>query len=155
MKRSSSRAQDKMSAVKYAAVAMVERADGRLLVVWNKRYGGWTFPGGLVEEGETALGGLLRELREETGLYELTRVPYSIYTAPAPATPGHADRASVVNVWRVQVVGEPVEGEVGCAVTWLTREEFLKWCPFRDFYAKMFEYLETQRNGDQSCPDIR
>ena len=36
-----------------AAVSYIERGDGRILCVWNSRYGGWTLPGGKVEEGET------------------------------------------------------------------------------------------------------
>ena len=40
-----------------AAVSYVERSDGRILCVWNSRYGGWTLPGGKVEEGETVEAG--------------------------------------------------------------------------------------------------
>lgn len=28
--------------------------------------------------------------------------------------------------------------EAGCPVTWLTREEFLKWTPFAEFYTDVF-----------------
>jgi len=41
--------------VNRAAVSYVEREDGRILCVWNSRYGGWALPGGKVEEGETVL----------------------------------------------------------------------------------------------------
>src|SRR5208337_2707287 len=45
-----------------AAVSYVERSDGRILCVWNSRYGGWTLPGGKVEEGETVEAAQAREL---------------------------------------------------------------------------------------------
>ncbi|MDY7101368.1 MAG: NUDIX hydrolase [Actinomycetota bacterium] len=44
---------------------------GGLLLVRNRRRNGradWTPPGGVIDEGETVLGGLTREVAEETGL---------------------------------------------------------------------------------------
>jgi 8-oxo-dGTP diphosphatase len=52
------------------AGALVE-SDGRLLFVRNQRRGGyedWSTPGGVIDPGETVLGGLSREVQEETGL---------------------------------------------------------------------------------------
>ena len=44
---------------------------GRILMVHNHRRGGrtdWSTPGGVIDEGETVLEGLTREVQEETGL---------------------------------------------------------------------------------------
>ena len=46
----------------------IRREDGMFLVVTNKKYGGFTFPGGKVEKYESASQAAIRELREETGL---------------------------------------------------------------------------------------
>lgn len=46
----------------------IRREDGMFLVVTNKKFGGFTFPGGKVEEGETSSQAAIRELEEETGI---------------------------------------------------------------------------------------
>ncbi len=46
-------------------------SDGAVLLVRNRRRNGshdWTPPGGVIDEGETLLEGLTREVEEETGL---------------------------------------------------------------------------------------
>jgi len=77
-----------------AAVAYLEREDGRLLSVWNRRYGGWSLPGGRVEDGESVPAALRRELREETGLELETHE--SIYSGEhgLKATWAERDRAA-------------------------------------------------------------
>jgi 8-oxo-dGTP diphosphatase len=122
-----------------AAVAYLEREDGRLLCVWNRRYGGWSLPGGLVEDGESVPQALARELREETGL--VLESHDSIYSGEhniKAQEKERAGRASFVHIYRVTATGSAQEREAGCPVTWLTREEFLKWSPFAEFYKRVF-----------------
>ena len=54
-----------------AAVSIAVWNNDRVLLVKRRRppfRGGWTFPGGRVDAGETSRGAALRELAEETGL---------------------------------------------------------------------------------------
>ena len=128
--------------MKRSAVAhIVREVDGRMLCVWNKRYAGWTLPGGLVEEGETPVQAVKRELLEETGLRTFHAHP--LYDGPVE-TLLRDGRGTHVHVFQVipLMQDDPREREVGCPVTWLTREEFLAWSPFSVFYTKMFKELE-------------
>jgi 8-oxo-dGTP pyrophosphatase MutT (NUDIX family) len=48
--------------------ALVEDGDGAILLVRHTYVGGWHFPGGGVDAGETAAAAVNRELGEEAGL---------------------------------------------------------------------------------------
>ena len=49
-----------------AAGGVIRDGNGSILLVNNPRRG-WEFPGGLIEEGENVLDGVMREITEETG----------------------------------------------------------------------------------------
>lgn len=124
-----------------ASVSLIVRKDRLLLVVYNRRYKGWTMPGGRVEPRESVRQAQERELSEETGL--ATKTAELVYVAPLGKTllpVKHRDRASLVHVFRVapRGGGEAREVEKGSPVNWVTRDEFLLSCPFAEFYRRMF-----------------
>lgn len=121
---------------KRAAVCLIQRGD-RYLCVWNSRYGGWSFPGGRVEDGEGPGGAAARELFEETGMRALGELE-QVFEGPHGIVVD-STRGSIVTVFRVrEYIGEPTEAEVGRPVTWLTLDEFMKWSPFAPFYERVF-----------------
>jgi 8-oxo-dGTP diphosphatase len=66
--------------------ALIENDDGLLLVANRRRDGrlDWTPPGGVIDEGEDVLGGLTREVQEETGL-RVTEWEGPVYLVDAEA----------------------------------------------------------------------
>lgn len=143
---------------KHSAIALVQRSDGRLLVVWNRRYGGWSLPGGMVEADEDPPEACTRELREETGLFGL--VTRELHVAPAWASTVVEGRATIVHVFEVAILGansfavpQPSEQEEGCPVSWFTREDFLRWSPFAPFYREMFATISELGTRAVAVPD--
>lgn len=130
-----------------AAVALITREDGKLLVVWNKRYGKWGFPGGKVEDGETPEAAVMREVTEETGLDTSTHLVELLYEG-AHGESVESTRGSYVYLFRVVATGarhRAEERESGCAVTWFTQKEFLMWCLAPAYYQRAFEAMRSER----------
>jgi 8-oxo-dGTP pyrophosphatase MutT (NUDIX family) len=66
------------------AICVVERDDGRVLVVRHSYRNAWGFPGGLLKRGEEVADGARREAREEVGIeVELLGEP-AVVVAPEP-----------------------------------------------------------------------
>jgi ADP-ribose pyrophosphatase YjhB (NUDIX family) len=66
------------------AICVIERSDGRILLVRHSYRQRWGFPGGLLKRGEQVDAGALREAKEEVGLdIELIGEP-AVVVAPIP-----------------------------------------------------------------------
>ena len=95
-------------------VLLAQRPAGRHLA------GGWEFPGGKLEEGETPYVALQRELREEIGVEVDAAVPLVRVRHAYP------EREVDLDVWRVtRSRGEP-RGLDGQALRWCPREELAR-----------------------------
>ena len=109
------------------AGGLVERDDGRLLLVQNRRRDGsldWTPPGGVIDHGETIHEGLAREVREETGL--------DVRVDGLAILDGYRPDA-IALIFRCSVIGGELRaqpGEIG-AVHWMTDAELDRMEPWR------------------------
>jgi 8-oxo-dGTP diphosphatase len=66
------------------AICVIERQDGRLLVVRHSYRERWGFPGGLLKRGEEAAVGACREAREEVGIEVALAGEPAVVVAPEP-----------------------------------------------------------------------
>jgi len=62
-----------------AVGGIVENDQGDILLV-KTRDGGWVFPGGQVEVGETLIDGLSREIKEESGIDTVVTQMIGVYS---------------------------------------------------------------------------
>jgi 8-oxo-dGTP diphosphatase len=97
------------------AAAIVDE-DGKLLAVRRRDNGHWEPPGGILELHETIQAGLIREVREETGLEVEPQALSGVYK--------NMRRGIVALVFRCRIIG----GEPHCTteaeqVSWLSPDE--------------------------------
>ena len=101
----------------HVAVAVIQSKDGRMLIskrpTASHQGGLWEFPGGKVEQGESTLAALKRELLEETGLVVLTAEPL------LTVSHDYADKAVLLDVWRVTSFAGNAAGFEGQEVRWV------------------------------------
>lgn len=95
--------------------AVLQQPDGRFLLAQRppgKAYAGyWEFPGGKVEDGETAAAALSRELHEELGIDVISAYPWLIreFDYPHAAVRLHFFR---VRAWRGELHGREAQAFV-------------------------------------------
>lgn len=111
--------------------AVIEH-EGQLLLVRNRRKNGsayWTTPGGVIDEGESVLSGLAREVFEETGL-QVTAWDRHLYTVTVEAPElGWSLRAEVhlVADFSGKIIVDDPDGIVE-EVRWVNRVECDSLC---------------------------
>ena len=102
-----------------AVVALVSDAGGRVLLIDGGRHG-WELPGGQVEEGESLLDAVAREVREETGIEVAADRLAAVYTnATRPA------RLVLAFLCRA-TGGRPTPSTETRAVEWVERDRVLE-----------------------------
>lgn len=63
--------------------AVLRDAQGRVLLIRRSDNGHWALPAGALEIGESVVEGIIREVREETGLTVRALTPFAMYTGAA------------------------------------------------------------------------
>lgn len=128
------------------SVEAVVRRDGKFLVVTNRKWGGFSMPGGKLHKGETIEEGLKRELLEETGLVaaSLRQIGGMIHKSqPKDGGPDWFCLAYEVDIGDQQ----PREVEAGTRPFWATADEIVKGGLYPDYYEWLFGVLPPERPG--------
>lgn len=94
-----------------ATMGFVENEQGEILLVKIRRDGKWVFPGGQVEVGENLIKGVMREVKEESGIDVKVSHLTGIYSNTA-TYPGHSGVKTVPTKVMFYFVCEPIGGEL-------------------------------------------
>jgi 8-oxo-dGTP diphosphatase len=99
-----------------SVAAAIVNESGQLLAVRRRGNGHWEPPGGILELDETIQAGLVREVREETGLEVEPQALSGVYK--------NMRRGIVALVFRCRVIGgEPRPTREAEQVSWLSPDE--------------------------------
>ena len=89
------------------AVAILRRADGRLLFVDQRHSEGWALPGGLLRRGECPDDAVVREVAEEVGV----GLDFSELPVPLAAVNARVRRVDLVYVMEAPADAQPHQGD--------------------------------------------
>ncbi|WP_225771919.1 Nudix family hydrolase [Pseudomonas sp. Marseille-Q5115] len=109
----------------HVAAAVIRRSDGKVLIARRSaaQHQGnlWEFPGGKLEEGESAHAGLARELAEELGI-EVTAARPLIKVAH-----DYPDKQVLLDVWEVDGFNGEPHGAEGQPLAWVAPKALVNY----------------------------
>lgn len=115
----------------------------KMLTVTNRRWGGFSCPGGKIDPGEDEKTAAFRELKEETNLEANSLTLIGAY--PHDSVPKDGDKTQWLCTYFEADVGSqvPQQMEEGTEIGWHTPEELLNNSMYPDFYQKLFSSYES------------
>ncbi|WP_077328241.1 NUDIX hydrolase [Virgibacillus siamensis] len=133
-----------------AALGFVENDHEEILIVKERRSGEWVFPGGQVEAGENLMDGLIREVKEESGIdVEISHLT-SIYSNTGTYK-GHSGVKIVPAKVMFDYVCKPIGGELSSSdetsnSKWVKKNEVLDMVTSPALRTRFQAYLEFEGN---------
>ncbi|MBV6683519.1 NUDIX hydrolase [Rossellomorea sp. RS05] len=112
-----------------AAGGFVTNEKDEILLVKTRRDGHWVFPGGQIEVGENLIDGVIREVKEESGMDVTVSHLVGVFSNTATYE-GHSGVKIVPTKVMFDFVCEPVGGEFNTSVEtsdvrWVRKEDVL------------------------------
>lgn len=112
-----------------AAGGFVTNENDEILLVKTRRDGHWVFPGGQIEVGENLIDGVIREVKEESGMDVTVSHLVGVFSNTATYE-GHSGVKIVPTKVMFDFVCEPVGGEFTTSdetsdVRWVHKEDVL------------------------------
>lgn len=112
-----------------AAGGIVENEKGEILLVKTRREGDWVFPGGQIEVGENLIDGVVREVKEESGIDVHVLHLIGVYSNTATYE-GHSGVKTIPTKVMFDFVCEPIGGELATSdetskSRWIHKKEVL------------------------------
>lgn len=110
-------------------VAALLRRDGKFLIcrrpMHKARGGGWEFPGGKVEKGETRQQAIIREIREELNLH------ISAGEAAAETVHAYPDLTVHLSLMEAEILSGDLHQNEHSEIAWITLQEAKNYdlCP--------------------------
>ena len=141
--------------VHLVSAAGVVYRDGRVLLIRTARRG-WEYPGGVVEQGESILDGLRREIQEESGITAEPECLTGIYQNLEKKS-GYGPLEGIILPTTVNLVfrcryvsGKESVSDESLETGWFTPEEAMRMITqphFRKAFRDALEYSGTQHFG--------
>lgn len=128
-----------------SAAGLVTR-DDKVLMIFSPRRG-WEFPGGLIEQGESVIHGLLREIYEETGVKVRATDFVGAYSNLIQKDGyGPLSGTKLPTALNLTFLCEYVSGELNTSdessiVEWVSREEARRRVTFPPFIERLNDML--------------
>ena len=117
-----------------AACALISNAAGEILLISSPRRG-WEIPGGQIEVGESLIDGLLREIREETGVSAEIGVLIGVYSNVQAPT------KVIFTFWGSYVSGDLTPSPESTEVRWVKRDQVLTLVTHPALYDRISDAL--------------
>ncbi|GAA0338002.1 NUDIX domain-containing protein [Bacillus carboniphilus] len=128
-----------------ACGGIIEDNKGNILLV-KTHHGGWVFPGGQVEVGENLIDGLMREVKEESGIdIEVSRL-IGVYSNTVTYK-GYDGVTDIPTKVMMDFVGTPIGGELTTSEEtteskWVPKNEVLDFITAPAIQTRFKAYLE-------------
>lgn len=132
-----------------AAGGFVENEQGEILLVKDHR-AGWVFPGGQIEVGENIMDGLIREIKEESGIDAVVSHLIGVYSNTGTYE-GHSGVKMVPTKVMFDFVCKPVGGELSTSEEtsesrWVNKNEVLDFITQLAHRTRIQAYLDYDGN---------